>query len=159
MDWSQIIYLLLLLIGSGAAASRDRWLLVIVMWINLAGTLSLNEYPMMVGIIDFVCVAALLSLGGKREYIVAGLFAFMIAIYAAAETIGNATTYGIVDVVAFAQIFVMGSGGFGRLFRGGARSILDLFAAPIDGTVGLRNNTDVHSQGDMVRDKKRGDQE
>lgn len=159
MTTFQIIYLVLLLIGSGAAIAKDRWLLVSVLWINFGGTMSLAGEPMMVGILDLGCASMLLKFGNKREYVVAGLFAAMIGLYYFAETLGNYTTYTIVDGLAYAQIFVMGSGGFGELYRSVKRSLLALLT-PSDGSVvGFGHNTDLRSQDDLDGDKKRGNAE
>lgn len=159
MTTFQVIYLVLLLIGSGAALSRDRWLLVFVLWINFGGTMSLAGEPMMVGVLDMACATMLVALGSKREYVVAGLFTAMIGLYYFAETLGNYTTYTIVDILAYAQVFVMGSGGFGELFRGCKRSLLALFTPAGGSVVGFGHNTNLRSQDDLDGDKKRGDQE
>lgn len=155
----QIIYLVLLLIGSGAAITKDRWLLVSVLWINFAGTMSLADYPLMVGILDLACASVLIGKGDKREYVVAGLFAAMIGLYYFAEILGNYATYSIVDILAYAQIFVMGSGGFGEFLRASRRSLFGVMAAASGGPAGFRHNTNIHSQDDLDGDKKRGNAE
>ena len=156
MHWTQIIYILLLLIGSGAAVAKDRWLLVTVMWMNFAGTFSLADIPMAVGIWDIACASILVWFGSKRERVVAALFVAMVVLYKFDEQLGRATLYAIVDLIAYAQIVVIGGGGFGELLHN-IRSSLRGVRHPNPGyTVGPGPDAPRSHQGNMVSDKERG---
>lgn len=118
MDWSQDIYLALLLIGSGAALSvGGRKGLVFVMWANFLATMTLAGTPMGVGVADIACTCVLMFTGGKRAYALALLFAVMIPLYTFTPILGNYATYSIVDALAYCQIVILGGGGFGNLVR------------------------------------------
>lgn len=152
-----LLYLVLLIIGSGAAIAKDRWLLAVVLWINFGGTVSLADEPMAVGVLDLACAAVLVRFGSKRDYVVAALFAVMVAFYAMAGVLGKTAIYSIVDGLAYAQIFVIGSGGFGKLFTSLRRSVLAMLVPTFGGIVGFGGHSDIRPQDDMGGNKKRGD--
>lgn len=156
MHWTQIIYLLLLLIGSGAAITKDRWLLVTVMWMNFAGTFALADIPMAVGIWDIACASTLVWFGSKRERVVAALFVTMVVLYKFDEQLGRATLYAIVDLIAYAQVVVIGGGGFGELLRNIRSSLRDMRGSNPSHTVGAGPDPARSHQRDMGGDQKRG---
>lgn len=155
MHWTQVIYLGLLLICSGAAISRDRWLLVVIMWMNFSGTFALSDVPFAVGTLDISCAAALIAFGSYRERIIAALFVPMVLLYVFEEQLGRAMLYGIIDIIAYTQMSIMGAGGFGST----ARSIRDaLFGMrrPADSLpLGGGRDSLGRSSGDMGGAKER----
>lgn len=156
MHWTQTLYLLLLLIGSGAAITKDRWLLATVMWMNFAGTFALAEAPMAVGIWDIACASVLVWFGSKRERVVAALFVAMVVLYKFDEQLGRATLYAIVDFIAYAQIAVIGGGGFGELLRNVRSSLRNMHRPNPGHFVGSGPDAARSHQRDMGGDKKRG---
>lgn len=105
------------------AASCVQWrnpLFIVAMWANYLATLTLNADMVTVIVFDLLA-AALLVMRGARESVVAALFLCMIPIYCL-TIFGEwppATTYGIVEIVAYIQLLVMGriDGGL-RAIRG-----------------------------------------
>jgi len=156
MHWTQIIYLALLLIGSGAALYKDRWLIVIIMWLNFSGTLALSEAPFAIGVLDMACATLLLALGSRREYIVSGLFVVMTVLYRFEADLGRSALYAIVDVLAYTQVFIMGSGGLGGFIRS-AKLLLFSLRHP---SSGVSKHGGDYPKSDLGRDmaghKKRG---
>ena len=83
--------------------------LVVVMWANLALTMALADNLQAVAVADVVCAAVLLT-GPRREKVVALLFAAMVPVYGIGHLIGaaDASTYAVIDVIAFAQLAIVG---------------------------------------------------
>ena len=156
MHWTQIIYLGLLLIGSGAAITKDRWLLVVVLWMNFGGTIALHDAPIAVGVLDMACASILVGFGDRREYVVASLFVLMTILYQFEVQLGRAMLYTIIDVMAYAQIVVIGGGGFGELLRNFRSSLRDVRHSNPGYSVGAGRDADGNHQGNMGGDKKRG---
>jgi hypothetical protein len=125
MDWSQLLFLALLL----AATLTGSRLIAGVMWLNFAATVVLASSPITVAGADALA-AALLLFCGKRGQIIAAIYAVMIPIYPVAVWAGlpNAATYTIVDLLAFIQLAALGGwdhgigGGCRFVFRG--RSVI-----------------------------------
>jgi len=157
MHWTQIIYLALLLIGSGAALYKDRWLIVIIMWLNFSGTLALSEVPFAIGVLDMACATLLLALGSRREYIVSGLFVAMTVLYRFEADLGRSALYAIVDVLAYTQVFIMGSGGLGGFVRSSKLLLFSLRDSANGVSVAGGDNATSHLGGDLESHQERGD--
>ena len=156
MHWTQIIYLGLLLIGSGAAITKDRWILVVVLWMNFGGTIALVGTPVAVGVLDIACAATLVSFGSRRDYVVASLFVLMTLIYPFELQLGRAMLYTVIDIMACAQIVVMGGGGFGDLLRNVRFSIRDMCRPDPSYPMGQELDAGGNPARDLDGDKKRG---
>ena len=156
MHWTQIIYLGLLLIGSGAAITKDRWLLVVVLWMNFSGTIALHDAPVAVGVLDIVCASMLVGFGGRRDHIVASLFILMILLYQFEVQLGRVMLYTVVDVMAYAQIIVMGGGGFGELLRNARFTVRDLRRPASGHSMGQGRDAGGNPQRDLDGDQKSG---
>jgi hypothetical protein len=119
MDWSQIAFGCALI--GVLAASREGWLISLTMGANFAMTLLWASYPLSVAMVDSLCGSVLL-LGNGRARMVGALFGAMVVWAVAARWFGlsDAATYTIVDVLAFAQLFIIGGGAHGvyRRIRG-----------------------------------------
>lgn len=126
MDWSQQI----LAVGIVAAGLTGRlWLVIFVVAGNFLATMELAANPINVAIADSIAASILLFLG-KRGQIVAAIYALMIPIYPLLAAIGfpHSAIYGIIDVLAFAQLLVAGrwDNGIGRALRAIHRGFADL---------------------------------
>ena len=126
MDWSQIIFLLAVIVGTGAAAIQDRWWIVVAMWINFTGTLALSQEPLADGVLDIAIASFLLYIGGREAKTISALYVVMIFIYPISGTLGIFLTYAIIDLIGLLQLIVAGSGGFGKLYRCSIRTICSL---------------------------------
>lgn len=116
--WSQIIYITLLLIASGVAWYYGNRFIILIMWINLAATMLLNSHPILVGAVDLISASVLLMvIQGKVALTIAAIFCIMALIYPLSLVIGNAATYTIVDILAYVQLYAMGSDGFCNFVR------------------------------------------
>ena len=73
--------------------------------------MTLAQSPVTVGVADAVAATLLLTFGGKREAVIAALFALMMPLYVAGQALGwsDWATYAIVDALAYAQCIVIGS--------------------------------------------------
>lgn len=116
MDWSQWAYLCIL-----AAAIVGGWgqhRLIAVMVLNLGATVTADSL-WTVATADILCAVVLIG-HGWRANVVAGLFVAMIPVYLAGTAFQwqPATTYAIIDVLAYLQCGVVG-----RVDRGGARLV------------------------------------
>jgi len=132
VDWSQDIYLFLLLVGSIAAYRHGSKFIILVMWCNFLATMLLSSEPLMVALVDIASAWAILMVVQNRAaFTIAGLFCVMALIYPASIIIGASATYTIVDVLAYVQIFAMGSTGFGSAIRFGRDRYRKLFDAPV----------------------------
>ena len=132
MDWSQDIYLMLLLVGSIAAYHRGSKFIILVMWCNFLATMLLSPEPLMVALADLASAGAILMIvQNKAAFTIAALFCVMALIYPASIIIGASATYTIVDGLAYVQIFAMGSTGFGSAIRFGRDRYRKLFNAPV----------------------------
>lgn len=116
MGWDQSIVLAALLLGSGAATTSDRWLAISVMWMNFGATYALDDFPLAVGVVDIVSIAALLWSRVRRNYVIAAIFLVMVVLYRFEEQLGRGVLYDIVNLLACLQYVVLGSGGFGKLY-------------------------------------------
>ena len=155
MGFDQIIVLTALLIGSGAAVVKDRWLVVIVMWMNFGSTLALYSNPLAVGVLDISCVAVLLRFGSRRDYIVVCLFVAMICSYRFEEQLGRVALYDIVNVLACLQCIVIGGGGFGELFRNVRFTVFGVHSVDRGDIVVPRSDNSGNIAINLDRDKKR----
>lgn len=110
MHWTQALYLGLLC-AALAASWHSKWsaLIALVMLCNLAATMELASTPLAVWVADAASAAALIG-GNRRAQIVATLFSVMICVYVSAWAFGweNSTTYTIIDMIAYAQLGVVG---------------------------------------------------
>ena len=109
MHWTQAIYILALLVALSCwRPSKIVWLSMLA---NLSATMFIAQYLhiAMVGIIDLSCAAVLIGRDARRN-IVAMLFALMPPLYIATSYYGfsHATTYAIVDIIAYVQCMVIG---------------------------------------------------
>ncbi len=108
MHWTQALYLGLLLWA--LAAGRD-WSVRIaaVMLCNVVATMALASSPLAVGVADAASAAVLIG-GNRRAQVVATLFSVMVLIYVSAWAFRweNSTTYTIIDLLAYAQLGVIG---------------------------------------------------
>ncbi len=154
MDWSQILYLLLLLIGSGAAVCKDRWFVVVVMWFNLGATVALTDNPFLVGIGDLITATLLVRFGDARASVVAALFVPMLVLYRFDEQLGHPLMYSLVDGFAYTQLVVIGGGGFGQLRRNIKFFIRDLFGVAGSATTGGRDYIEKDRGGCSGRSEK-----
>lgn len=126
-DWQTIFAAALLL---AIVLGKPSLTLGAVMLANLAGTMVLHGNPLAVGVLDLVCAAILIG-RGNREIAVAALFVLMVPVYIAGKANGwsPATTYAIVEAIAYIQVGVMGNvgggmaRGIGAVRRWGAVSI------------------------------------
>lgn len=101
-----------LFIGSMGAAflfGRPHWLIVAGMVLDLAATLAFAGDYMTVGAVDLMVALALIG-AGRRGQIVALLFAMMQPIYVLGFAFNWPTdaTYAIVELLAYAQLAVIG---------------------------------------------------
>ena len=117
MDFWQSVFLTLLALAS--VLGRERPFLVAVMWMNFAATYFFAHYPHTVAIADIVA-ASLLTYRGWREGAVAALFVLMLPVYLLGPAYGfsRSAIYGIVDIIAYAQLLAVGriDRGVSRLF-------------------------------------------
>ena len=109
MSGWQMIFVCLLALSF--AAGRPKPVVWFAMLGNLAATMTLAQSPVTVGVADAVAATLLLTFGGKREAIIAALFAVMMPLYVAGQWLGwsDWATYAIVDALAYAQCIVIGS--------------------------------------------------
>lgn len=115
MDWSQYLFIALLLLATMTGQKR----IAVMLWGNLIATIALTELMagdarIAIAVADSVTAALLLSCG-QRGQIIAAVYAVMIAIYPMTAFAGfaEATTYAIIDLLAIVQLAV-----FGRWDRG-----------------------------------------
>ncbi len=127
MGWDQGIIFAALLFCSLAAMTQDRWTAIFVLWMNFGATLALYASPFAVGVVDIASAAILLWSRDRRNYIIAGVFAAMIATYRFEAQLGIVATYDIVNLLAVCQYLVMGGGCFGRLYGSIQLSLRHLF--------------------------------
>lgn len=110
MHWTQALYLGLLC-AALASSWRGDWSarIAAVMLCNVTATMALASSPLAVGVADAASAAALIN-GNRRAQIVATLFSVMIVFYVSAWGFGweNSTTYTIIDLIAYAQLGVIG---------------------------------------------------
>jgi len=132
VDWSQYIYLFLLLVGSVAAYFHGSKFIVLVMWVNFLATMELSFDPLMVALVDLASAWAILMVVQNRAaFTIAALFCVMALIYPTSVLIGVSATYTLVDILAYVQILAMGSTGFGRAVRVGRDRYRKLFNIPV----------------------------
>lgn len=132
MHWTQALYLGLLW-AALVSSWRGEWSarIAAVMLCNLAATVALASSPLAVGVADAASAAALIS-GNRRAQIVATLFSVMICVYVSAWAFGweNSTTYTIIDLIAYAQLGVVG--GLDRGIRRCGRAVARRWPVPAD---------------------------
>jgi len=152
VDWSQYIYLILLLIGSGVAYAHDSRFIILVMWANFIATMELSGGPLAVAFVDLSCAYAILMVvnnKNKPAMTIVAIFCVMAPIYQLAEIIGVTATYTIVDILAYVQIFAMGSTGFGN----GIRAIRDRYRRLSSPSVSLQKRLDAKGDTPVALDK------
>lgn len=92
----------------------------LAMLLNLAATITFAADPYIVAAFDLICAIVLIG-AGARAHVVAALFAAMVPFYIVGQFAHwpPSTTYGIVEVVAYLQIAVIGNvdGGIYRAYR------------------------------------------
>lgn len=120
MHWTQGLYLILLIAALWHGKAGPR--LTLAMLGNVAATMALASDPVTVGVADTVAAAVLIG-GNAKARIVATLFSVMLPVYVSAHVFSwsSATTYAIIDLLAFVQLGVIcgASGGIRRgLWRG-----------------------------------------
>jgi hypothetical protein len=105
-DW-QLLYAGLLTLAT--LTGRPHKALLLVMWGNFCLTLLVNGDPRAVAIADIIC-ASVLVMRTPREAIIAALFLIMIPVYILSHHLSwpAGATYAIVDIIAYAQLCVMG---------------------------------------------------
>lgn len=115
MDFWQLVYFGLLSLATIAALwgrGRQAVPLAAVMWLNFVVTFTFAPTFANVMIVDLLCATAITWLysQSKRELFVAFLFGCMVPIYILAiyGEWTRATTYTIIDVIAYAQLLTMG---------------------------------------------------
>jgi len=133
MHWTQAAYVLLLL-GAFKAGRPDRRI-VAVMLLNLAFTYVLAGAAHITAVAAVDLASAALLIGrSARSNIVAMLFAIMPPLYVASKYGGfsDASTYAIVDIIAYAQCAVIGRFDAGiRNFYRDARDRLSFMVRPM----------------------------
>jgi len=119
--WQVIIVCLM---AAAFFGGRPPLRVMAVMVCNLLFSMHYGDSFLWVGIADVVSAALLLG-ASMRANIVAGLFAAMVPVYVAATYFGwnVGTTYTIIDLLAYAQLGVIGNvdGGVGYIRRFVAR--------------------------------------
>ena len=142
MDWSQYLYVSALAL----AVLIDRGRLSAIMVANFAATVAFASAPQMVAVADMLTIAALLFIDARAR-IIAALFVTMQPVYFLGNLFGvqNATTYTIVDCIAYLQLAVVGRGGWGmgrRAWAGARLRLGRVYSAPQwrDGSVSLARN-------------------
>lgn len=156
MTWDQSIVLAALLMGSCAATTCDRWLVISVMWLNFGATYALDEFPLAVGVVDIVSVAALIWSRVRRNYVVASIFLVMIVLYRFEQQLGRGALYDIVNLLACIQYVVMGGGGFGKLYGNIQFLVRRLCGFDPSYPVGRRSDRSGGDRGNLGSNKKRG---
>jgi hypothetical protein len=120
MDWSQIVYAVIL--ASAIYTGRPAPIIIFAMTGNFLGTMLLAQEPLDVAIVDLVAVI-LLAGSSRRGNVVAALYVAMIPIYLAGPALGLPpwVVYTAVDVLAILQCGVIGGWdqGLGRIGGGG----------------------------------------
>lgn len=139
MDWSQILYLALLVLA--IYTGQPNPLIAFAMIFDLVGTMLFAADPFSVAIIDLVAVI-LLAGEGRRANAIAALFVLAQPVYFLhAFGLNNAAIYTIVDCIAYLQLFILGRGDvglaracryLGSRRRGGNRSVVFRGDAPLD---------------------------
>jgi hypothetical protein len=118
MDWSQWLYLGLLALAF--STGRPRRVIVGAMTFNLVATVLLAHDPVSVVVADLL-TAGLLIGEGRRANIVALFFVAMQPVYVAGHYLGlnYSVIYALIDVLAYAQLCVIGGWDVGlrRLYR------------------------------------------
>jgi len=109
-----------------------------------------------VGVLDIVCATVLLWLGSRIDYIIAAIFVAMALVYRFEVQLGRVALYDVVNVMACVQFVVMGSGGFGELFRNLRSSIRNMRSPYFSNSVGSRDDASGSPHGDMAGDQERG---
>jgi len=111
MAWT-VAYITLLAIALVLGKPTSRvW---VVMIANLIGTIVLHDNFLSVGILDLICVVFLLG-HDRTQNTLALLFVLMLPVYVAGKYFGweKSTTYAIVDLLAYIQLWVIGRACFG----------------------------------------------
>jgi hypothetical protein len=106
VDWSQWLYLALLAVAT--IPGRHHPDLIAILVVDLMFTLAWGEFPLLVGAFDLFCAWALWS-AGPRGRVVGGIFVIMQPVYVAGWlfNVPDATTYAIIDVLAYLQLVVL----------------------------------------------------
>lgn len=112
MSFWQIVYLCVIggaSVSALAFRARESALLVAVLWFNFIATMFFAHDFRSVAILDIAC-AAVLAFGNVRAQSVAFIFTLMIPVYFLAfyGEWTNATTYAIIDVMAYCQCAILG---------------------------------------------------
>lgn len=132
MHWTQALYLGLLCCALASSWCRE-WSarIAVVMLCNVAATMALASSPLAVGVADAASAAALIG-GNRRAQIVAMLFSVMVLIYVSAWAFHweNSTTYTIIDLIAYAQLGVIG--GLDGWIRRRGRAVARRWPVPAD---------------------------
>lgn len=161
MHWTQALYIGLLCVAL-AASWRQPWsaLIAAVMVGNLAATMAISgaiigpAQFLAVGIADMVCAAFLIR-GNMRARVIATLFSVMIPVYVSARFFHwhDATTYTIIDIIAYAQLGVIGGlgGGLRSFCRAIGRGRADASgAAPSRHIAAIRDTMDQGQAGRVM---------
>lgn len=114
MHWTQALFIVLL--AAAFYTGRPPLRVMAVMMTNLLGTMTLATTPLAVGVLDLGCAAAL-AFGSRREAVLCLLFLLMVPIYALDLYFSwpSSTTYAIIDLIAYVQVWVIGN--FGGIWR------------------------------------------
>jgi hypothetical protein len=118
LEFTQNVYIIVLLVGSIVALFGGSKFIILVMWINLGFTIQYSHAPDVLMVLDLLSACVLVAVvRDKPAMTVAVLFGLMVFSYKLVAPLGFYVTYTIVDVLAYAQIFAMGSTGFGSGIR------------------------------------------
>ena len=128
LESSQYAYIAVLIAATPVAFHSGARFVALVMWLNLLFTLQYSHAPDVLRMMEALCaVSIVLVVRDKAALTVAAAFCFMVFAYRLVEPLGYYTTYTIVELLAYGQIFAMGATGFGtgiRIIRRGIRSFL-----------------------------------
>lgn len=120
MDVSQLAYIIALAVA--LLCGREGAVVTCFMVLNFGATMLMAGDPTIVGCFDLLSAIALIGIS-RRANMVAVLFCLMIPIYVMGFAFGwpKATTYTCIDLLAYAQLGVIG--GLDRGVHGMRRAI------------------------------------
>lgn len=127
LEFSQYVYIAALVVGTVAAFCGGSRFIALVLWINLLFTIQYSHAPEILQRLDLLSGIAIVSVvRDKAALTVAFIFGVMVFAYKLVEPFGFYATYSIVEILAYVQVFAMGSTGFGngiRIIRRGLRNL------------------------------------
>ena len=132
LEFNQYAYILALLACTPVAFYSGARFVALVMWLNLFFTLQYSHAPDALMWLDVLSAGAIVAVVRDRAALtVAFIFGMMVFAYRLVEPLDYYATYTIVGVLAYVQIFAMGSAGFGTGIRIIRRRIRSLLSSPV----------------------------